>query len=113
MLKGIDVVLHVHKQTAVDGFNHPVYEDATETVHNVLVAPSSEQDVVDTLNLTGRKAVYTLGIPKGDQHEWENTIVEFFGSKWQTIGMPIKGIDEMIPLAWNTKVRVERYGGKN
>ena len=39
----------------------------------------------------------------------ENRIVEFFGAKWHTVGFPIQGIDEMIPLKWNKKVTVEKY----
>lgn len=110
MIKGITVTLYEKKQTGVDGFNRPLYEETEERVENVLVGQPTEQEILDTLNLTGRKAVYTLAIPKGDAHDWENKTVGFFGRKWKTIGMPIKGIEEMIPLAWNAKVRVEGYG---
>ena len=110
MLKGITVILYERQQIGVDAFNKPIYEETAVPVDNVLVAPAQEQEVLDILNLTGRKAVYTLGIPKGDTHIWEDREVEFFGERWHTIGMPIKGIEEMIPLFWNTKVRVERYG---
>ncbi len=110
MIKGISVTLYERTETGVDAFNRPIYEETETVVENVLVAPSQEQEVLDTLNLTGRKAVYTLGIPKGDTHNWEDRDVEFFGERWHTIGMPISGIEDMIPLSWNTKVRVERYG---
>ena len=33
--------------------------------------------------------------------------VEFFGRKWKVIGMPTEGIEGLIPLYWNKKVRVE------
>ncbi len=110
MIKGIDVILYEKAQTGVDGFNKPIYEETAVTVSNVLVTPSSETEILDTVNLTGRKAIYTMAIPKGDTHNWEDKTVEFFGEKWHTIGMPISGIEDMIPLDWNTKVRVERYG---
>lgn len=110
MIKGITITLFQRKETGQDGFHRPIYEEVAEPVENVLVAPASEQEVLDTLNLTGRKAIYTLAIPKGDTHNWENREVEFFGQRWKTVGMPISGIDAMIPLQWNTKVRVERYG---
>ena len=61
-------------------------------------------------NLFGKKAVYTLAIPKGDTHKWEDSVVEFFGHKWKTFGFPIEGIESNIPLDWNKKVMVERYG---
>ena len=109
-MKGITVVLYNKVQEGMDVFQRPVYSENAESVPNVLVSPASEQEVLDTLNLTGRKAVYTLAIPKGDSHDWENREVEFFGRRWKTIGMPIKGIDALIPLQWNMKVRVEAYG---
>lgn len=110
MIKGITVTLYNRAQTGVDGFNRPIYEEIPERVENVLVSPAQETEILDTLNLTGRKAVYTLAIPKGDTHTWENRTVEFFGQRWHTIGMVIEGIEDMIPLSWNKKIRVERYG---
>ena len=110
MIHGITITLFQKQKKGVDGFGHPIYEETSELVENVLVAPAQEQEILDTLNLTGRKAIYTLAIPKGDTHDWENAEVEFFGRKWKTIGMPISGIDTLIPLQWNMKVRVENYG---
>lgn len=109
LIHGITVLLHQKTETDRDELNQPVYTDAVIEVDNVLVAPSTETEVNETVNLTGRKAVYTLGIPKGDTHEWTDTIVEFFGQKFRTIGMPIGGIEDMIPLDWNYKVRCEVY----
>lgn len=65
-MKGITVVLYNKVQEGMDVFQRPVYSENAELVPNVLVSPASEQEVLDTLNLTGRKAVYTLAIPKGD-----------------------------------------------
>lgn len=107
MIKGISVRLHVKTAAQADAFNHATYTDSTITVQNVLVAPVSDEEILDTLNLTGKRAVYQLGIPKGDTHDWENTEVEFFGETWRTIGKPTEGIDAMIPLQWNKKVKVE------
>lgn len=107
MIKGIDVTLHVLTETGTDALNAPVYTDSTITVNNVLVYPASDQEVLDTLNLYGKKAVYTLCIPKGDTHVWTNTFVEFFGEKWRTIGLPTVYIEANVPLKWNMKVTVE------
>lgn len=109
MIKGINIVLYDKKRVGEDSLGTSIYEEVPEVISNVLVAPTSEQDVSDSVNLTGRLAIYTLAIPKGDTHNWENRTVEFFGQKWRTVGMPTKGIDAMIPMGWNTKVRVERY----
>ena len=110
LIKGIPVVLYTKHQTGVDGFNCPIYEEIPEIVENILVAPSTSDDIVTSQNLYGKKAVYIMAIPKGDTHEWENVTVEFFGAKWKTFGFPLEGIEENIPLDWNKKVMVERYG---
>ena len=109
MLKGITVTLYTKTQTGKDAFNRPVYTEQAIQVNNVLVAPASTSETLDTVNLTGKKAVYTLGIPKGDNHDWKDKKVEFFGETFKTFGEPLKGIDDMIPLEWNTKIQVERY----
>ena len=79
-------------------------------VENVLVAPVNSNEVTSNTNLVGKKAVYTLALPKGDSHNWENSRVDFFGESWKTVGFPTGGIEELIPLGWNKKVTVERYG---
>lgn len=115
MLKGIDVILYETTQSTsnnaavVDGFNRPVLTETAVTVHNVLVAPSSSQEVIDKLQIEGKRAIYTLAIPKGDTHDWKNKKVQFFGQTFKTFGEPIKGIDDMIPLEWNAKVTVALY----
>ena len=82
------------------GINTVMLEEALE----------SGEEVLETLNLTGRKAVYQLGIPKGDGHDWEGKRVAFFDQSWRVIGIPLEGQEELIPLGWNKKVKVERYG---
>lgn len=75
----------------------------TETVSNVLIGEPAAD---------GRE--YTLAIPKGDTHIWTDTLVSFWGKTWRTIGLPVRGMDENIPLCWNEKVRVrlcESTGG--
>lgn len=109
-MTGITVKLYEKTQVNNDEFNRPVYEEAAVDVDNVLVAPASAQEVLDTLNLTGKKAVYNLGIPKGDTHDWEDKRVEFFGASWHTIGFVQEGIEANIPTKWHKKVQVERYG---
>jgi len=111
MIRGITVQLLVKSQIGTDDLNHPIYEETAVDVENVLVSPLSDEEVLDTLNLTGRRAVYQLGIPKEDTHEWEGQRVRFFGRTWRVIGMPLKGINHLMPLAWNTKVKVESIDG--
>lgn len=109
-MRGITVDLYERTKSGTDAFNRPTYTETKVSVENVLVAPAGDagQEVLDSLNLTGRKAVYTLAIPKGDNHHWEGNRVEFFGESWQVIGIPMEGIEDLIPLQWNRKVQVER-----
>lgn len=112
LLKGIPVVLITKTGTGKDAFNRPVTTETRTTVDNVLVAPVSQTDVavINELSMNGKKAMYQLAIPKGDANSWEDAEVEFFGERWQTAGYSTMGIEELIPLGWNRKVLVERYG---
>lgn len=108
-LKGISITLYSVSVTGYDDFNAPILAETAITVDNVLIQPSTEAEITETLNLYGKKAIYTLGIPKGDANDWENRKVQFFGENWRVIGKPVEGIEAMIPLKWNKKVKVESY----
>ncbi len=109
-LRGINVKLYNKQKIGTDGFGTPIYDESEFTiVSNVLVAPATSEEIIDAQNLHGKKAVYTLAIPKGDTHNWKDRKVEFFGEIWRTFGIPLESIEELIPLDWNTKVMVERY----
>lgn len=108
-IKGITVTLINKKEVGRDPFDAPICEDVEIEVDNVLVSPTLSDDIVNQLNITGKKAVYTLAIPKGDKNIWEDQEVRFFGERWRVFGIPLQGIEDMIPLDWNKKVMVERY----
>jgi len=108
-MHGISIILYEKTEAGTDPFGKPIYTEAPLVVENVLIGEPSSEDIVDTLNLYGKRVAYTLGIPKGDTHTWEDSTVEFFGQRFRTIGFPTQGIEELIPLAWNKKVKVERY----
>lgn len=108
-IKGITVTLIDKVETGSDPFGAPKYKDVPIEIENVLVTPTLSDDVINQLNLTGRKAIYTLAIPKGDTNVWENKEVHFFDERWRVFGKPLQGIDDLIPLDWNKKVTVERY----
>lgn len=110
MIHGITVLLYEKQKAGVDAFNAPVYTEVAVEVPGVLVGEPTTEDLVSDLQLYGKHTAYTLAIPKGDTHGWENVTVEFFGRKWRTFGGVTQGIEDMIPLPWNKKVKVERYG---
>ena len=107
MMHGITVQLEVLTATGKNEVGETVYTSDFVDVPDVLVGQPTEREIVDSTNLEGRKATYILGIPKGDAHEWTNRKVRFFGAEFRTIGAPIEGINDLMPLRWNKKVRVE------
>lgn len=109
-MRGITVTLYNRTSDSTDEFNRPIYTETAIAVDNVLVGQPTTDEITDTLNLTGKHLAYVLAIPKGDTHTWTDRTVEFFGEKFRTIGEPTMGIEHLIPLSWNKKVRVERYG---
>lgn len=109
-MTGISITLYDKQITGRDAFGKPIYDETPVIIDNVLVGEPSGEDVINNQNLYGKRLAYTLAIPKGDQHEWRDRKVEFFGETFRTFGEPTRGIDHLIPLAWNTKVKVEHYG---
>lgn len=113
MIKGITIQLIKKTEGDPDPFGNPTYTEDTINVDDVLVGEPSTDDITDTLQLYGKKLAYTLAIPKGDVNDWvdaEILLPSPFAGRYRTIGYPTAGIEENIPLKWNCKVKVERYG---
>lgn len=114
MIKGITVTLYEKTKTGTDDFNQDIFEEVPVEIEDVLVAPAQSQEIIDGMNLYGKKAVFTLGIPKKDEHDWEDKRIEFYFKnrfmKVRSFGFPLEGIECNIPLKWNKKVMVEMYG---
>lgn len=108
-IHGIQITLIDKQVVSVDPFGSPVVKDVEITIDNVIVSPATTEDVTSQMSVTGKKISYTIGIPKGDNNDWENKEVRFFGKRWKTVGIPLEGIEELLPLEWNKKVMVERY----
>lgn len=108
LIKGTAVKIYVRTQTGTDDFNRPIYTEQTETVDNVLIGSPTTEDIVNELDLSGKRISYILGIPEGDEHDWTDATVEFFGEKWRTFGEPMRGISGNIPAPWKMNVKVER-----
>lgn len=106
---GQSVILYEKTLKGVDDFNRELWEETPVEVENVFIGVPESNEVIGELQLTGRRIAYTLGIPKGDTHNWENATVEFYGRKWRTFGVPVQGIPELMPFVWNKNVMVEAY----
>lgn len=109
MIRGISVTLTERTQTGVNEINEPVYEETESVVENVLVGSPKTDELSDALKLYGKHLAYTLYIPKGDSHNWENAKVTFYGRTFRTFGLPMTLIEENIPeaVSWNARIQVE------
>lgn len=113
LIQGTDVQLINKIPGPVDGFNRPTDIDSDPiTVENVLVGEPSSDDVINALNLDGKRIKYTLAIPKGDNHKWEGDVI-IWGDRYHIYTTPTQGIEDNIPLLWNKKVLVEDYRDYN
>lgn len=109
-IHGIRVTLINEVIAGYDSLGNAIYTETETPVDNVLIAPTGTQEVIDNLSLYGKKSVYQIAIPKGDTHTWVDQKVRFFGQTWRVFGDVVEGIEDMIPLGWNAKYNVERYG---
>ena len=109
-MKGTDIQLAVNTIEGYDEFGAPIVREDFELIPDCLVGQPTSQDIIDSLNLYGKKLVYVVGIPKGDTHDWENREVIIWGERYKTFGYTMTGIQENIPLRWGANVKVERYG---
>lgn len=109
MIKGKTVTLYEKVQIGVDKFNAPIYEEREVPIDNVLIEPASEQDITNDLDVQGKHLSYILHIPKEDTHSWNDVAVMFYGQKWKSYGEPLIYDEDLTPLSWNKKVKVERY----
>lgn len=109
LIKGISVSLWTKTENGKDPFGMPIYVETAKEVENVLVTPVSEEDKATELNLSGKKVIYELSIPKKNEDEWTDRKVTFFGEDFRTVGMPKELIGFLVPLDWNRKIKVERY----
>lgn len=107
LLSGQTVNLHIKTEAGFDPFGAPVCVEDIVAVDNVIIAPTSENDLQNDIQMYGKASTYTLHIPKGDTHDWANTIVEFWGKRWKTFGTVVMYQEELLPLEWNAKVKVD------
>lgn len=109
MIKGETVILLKETVTGQDAFGRDIITTAQEEVDNVIVGSPSTEAAVEELNLTGKRLLFVLGIPKGDEHDWKDKCVIIRGQEFRTYGYPLIQTEENVPLMWNAQVKVEAY----
>lgn len=109
-MKGTTVKVLQKTVTGQNDMHEDIVTEKWIDVPDVLVGQPTTDDITSTLQLYGKRIEYVLGIPKGDTNDWTDTEVEIWGEKYKTIGYPMTGESENIPLRWGKNVKVERYG---
>lgn len=99
-------------KTLIKGTDIFLYQGSTiKTVENVLIGEPTTSESESAAVPTGTIQEYTLAIPKGNTDDWTNRIVRvpFYPNvSFRTVGYPLEGIEENIPLDWNKKVKIRR-----
>lgn len=109
-MKTMTVQLSVKTQSGYDPFGAPIETEELIDVPGCLVGQPSSDDIVQTMEMYGKRIAFVIGVPKGDENTWTDTDVIIWGERFHTIGFPETGIQENIPLKWGKNVKVERYG---
>ena len=109
-MKTMTVQLSVKTQSGLDPFGAPIETEELIDVPGCLVGQPSSDDIVQTMEMYGKRIAFVIGVPKGDENTWTDTDVIIWGERYHTIGFPETGIQENIPLSWGKNVKVERYG---
>ena len=109
MFKGITVTLYEKTSAGEDGFGREEFEETPVEVGNVLIDQPSSDDVINEINLSGKRIEYLLRLPKGDEHDWTDSKVSFFGKDFRTIGEAYGLQEENVPGKWNKTVKVIAY----
>lgn len=111
MIPTESVILHEKTLSGADDFGHETWTETDATIDGVIVGEASTSDVESAIEVYGKKLSYTLGIPKGDTHNWEDANVTIRGKLFHTIGIPLQITHGGMPTwwQWDKKIGVEIY----
>lgn len=111
--KSIPVTLYEVVGYETDGFGKKQPVTVPVVVQHCLVAQNVADAVVDQTTLETNREQFTIAIPKGDSHKWEESMVEFVLAgeqiKARTFGATLKGIEALVPTYWHKQIKAERY----
>lgn len=104
----ISVKLHEKVLDGADGFGVPTYTTHTEVINQCLVAIGQHGQLTNNNTIQVALDTFTIAIPKGDTHEWRNSIVEFnlggVDYRCKTNGDYLLGYEDAMPLMWHKQI---------
>lgn len=96
----------------VDEFNAIIYgKSGWSAIDNVLVSPSSTDNVTDTNRPDGKIVVYTLHFPKTFDESLKGKKINVRGEVYKVIGDPKHYSAQATPGQWWMPVKVEATDG--
>ena len=114
MIRGVTATVVRPVPTATtDRFGNPVYGTTSESVGNVLVAPSNTYDL-EAARPLGESMTLALHFPKtytGDLEGCEVILPAPWLGPWKVSGKPTPYIDVNTPTDWHLPVTVEAANG--
>lgn len=99
-MRGETVIVDIKSPSGRDAFNALTYEPQQIEVSNVLCAPASSDDVLDSNRPDGAEVRYTLYFPKTFEQQLENTRVNVRGEWLNVIGSPNHFDASVCPTDW-------------
>lgn len=112
LIKSEKVILKEKTKIGTDSFGQDVFEVVTVTIEDVVVGTPSTTDIESAIEVYGKRLAYSLGIPKGDTHNWIDAEVVVRGLPCKVVGIPLEYTEGSMPSwwKWNKRVDVEFYG---
>lgn len=104
----ISVKLYEKVIEGVDDFGVPTHSEHAVIINECLVAIGLHNQLTDNNTTQVALDSFTIAIPKGDNHEWRNSIVEFnlggVDFKCKTYGDYLLGYEDAMPLMWHKQI---------
>lgn len=111
MIFGERIQLQVRRSGAIDAFGNERAEYGTsQTVNNVLVAPTSSQDLGEE-RPDGDATIMTFHFPKTYIGSLKGALIGWRGKQWEVIGDPQPYAKDSTPGVWNRPVQARLVEG--
>lgn len=111
MIFGDRIQLQVRRSGAIDAFGNERAEYGTsQTVNNVLVAPSSSQDL-GAGRPDGDATIMVFHFPKTYIGSLKGALIGWGGKRWEVIGDPQPYSKDSTPGMWNRPVQARLVEG--
>lgn len=111
MISGMEVEVVRRTMTGRDEMGEPIFSESHEPVGNVLVTPSSTDEMDETNRAFGISCELTLHFPKDYTASLEGCSVIVYGDEYRVLGDPQPYMPENTPTPWNREAKVARADG--